>query len=41
MMIQGARPRLLSPRRSFVVNRGGGYFFAPGITALRAIADGI
>jgi Dyp-type peroxidase family len=41
MMIQGKRPRFLAPRRSFVVNRGGGYFFAPGIGALRAIADGI
>jgi Dyp-type peroxidase family len=41
MVIQGARPRLLAPRRSFVVNRGGGYFFTPGIAALRAIARGI
>jgi Dyp-type peroxidase family len=40
MVIQGARPRFLAPRRSFVVNRGGGYFFAPGIAALRAIAHG-
>ena len=41
MVIHGARPRLLSPRRSFVVNRGGGYFFAPGIGALRALAGGL
>jgi Dyp-type peroxidase family len=41
MVIHGARPRLLSPRRSFVVNRGGGYFFAPGIEALRALARGL
>jgi Dyp-type peroxidase family len=41
MVIQGARPRFLAPRRSFVTNRGGGYFFAPGIAALRALADGV
>jgi Dyp-type peroxidase family len=41
MTIQGVRPTILSPRRSFVVNRGGGYFFAPGIAALRALAAGI
>jgi Dyp-type peroxidase family len=41
MLVQGKRPRVLAPRRSFVVNRGGGYFFAPGIAALRAIASGI
>jgi Dyp-type peroxidase family len=41
MIIPGARPRFLAPRRSFVVNRGGGYFFTPGIAALRAIARGV
>ena len=41
MIIQGSRPRFLAPRRSFVVNRGGGYFFAPGIRALNAIAHGV
>jgi Dyp-type peroxidase family len=41
LVIHGARPRLLSPRRSFVVNRGGGYFFAPGLAALRSIAKGV
>ena len=40
MIIQGARPRFLAPRRSFVTNRGGGYFFAPGIAALRVVAAG-
>jgi Dyp-type peroxidase family len=40
MVIQGRPPRILSPRRSFVVNRGGGYFFAPGIEALRALVRG-
>jgi Dyp-type peroxidase family len=41
MIIPGSPPRILSPGRSFVVNRGGGYFFAPGIAALRAIAEGV
>ena len=41
MTIQGDQPRFLTPRRTFVTNRGGAYFFAPGIAALRAIADGV
>lgn len=41
MLIQGKRPRVLAPRRAFVTNRGGGYFFAPGIAALRALAAGV
>jgi Dyp-type peroxidase family len=41
MIVHGAEPRVLAPRRAFVVNRGGGYFFAPGIAALRALADGV
>ena len=41
MLIQGNPPRILTPQRSFVVNRGGGYFFAPGIAALHAIAAGV
>jgi Dyp-type peroxidase family len=41
MVLQGNPPQVLSPRRSFVVNRGGGYFFAPGVAALRALAAGV
>ena len=41
MTLQGEPPRILAPRRSFVLNRGGGYFFAPGIAALRALANGV
>jgi deferrochelatase/peroxidase EfeB len=41
MMVHGDPPRLLAPRRAFVTNRGGGYFFAPGIAALRALVDGV
>ena len=37
MTIQGAPPRFV-PMRKFVTTRGGGYFFAPGIAALRHIA---
>ena len=37
MTIQGAPPRFV-PMRRFVITRGGGYFFAPGIEALRHIA---
>jgi deferrochelatase/peroxidase EfeB len=37
MTIQGSPP-LLIPMRSFVRTRGGGYFFAPGLAALRQIA---
>jgi Dyp-type peroxidase family len=41
MTIPGEPPRFLMPRRAFVMNRGGGYFFTPGIAALRQIAKGI
>lgn len=41
MTIPGERPEFLAPTRSFVVNRGGGYFFVPGIAALRAICEGL
>jgi hypothetical protein len=41
MTVQGDPPFLLSPQRSFVTTRGGEYLFAPGLTALRALADGI
>ena len=41
MVVHGDPPRLLAPRRAFVTNRGGGYFFAPGIAALRALAEGV
>ncbi|MEA2374462.1 MAG: hypothetical protein QOD53_925 [Thermoleophilaceae bacterium] len=41
MVIPGNPPRLLGPRPAFVTNRGGGYFFAPGVAALRALAAGI
>lgn len=41
MTIPGEPPRLLGPRRAFVTNRGGGYFFAPGVSALKALAAGL
>jgi Dyp-type peroxidase family len=41
MVIPGDPPRLLGPRHSFVTNRGGGYFFAPGVAALKALAAGL
>lgn len=37
MTIQGAPPTWLTPRPSFVTTRGGGYFFAPGVEALRTL----
>ncbi len=40
MTIQGERPRFLAPLPSFCRIRGGDYFFAPGIAALRALAAG-
>ncbi|HEY1357077.1 MAG TPA: Dyp-type peroxidase [Thermoleophilaceae bacterium] len=40
MTIQGEQPRFLAPLHSFVSTRGGDYFFAPGIAALRALANG-
>jgi len=39
MTIQG-RPPTFVPMRSFVTNRGGDYFLAPGIAGLRHIANG-
>jgi hypothetical protein len=33
------RPRFLSPHPSFVTLQGGGYYFTPGISALRALAN--
>ena len=40
MTIQGKRPFFLAPQENFVTTRGGEYLFVPGMTALRAIADG-
>lgn len=40
MTIQGSPPFFVAPQRSFVTTRGGEYLFAPGLTALRALADG-
>jgi Dyp-type peroxidase family len=41
MTIQGKRPFFLAPQESFVTTRGGEYLFVPGMTALRAIAEGV
>ena len=41
MTVQGDPPFFLAPARSFVVTRGGEYLFAPGVRALRALADGL
>jgi Dyp-type peroxidase family len=38
MTIQGAPPRFV-PMQRFVTTRGGGYFFVPGMSALRHIAE--
>jgi Dyp-type peroxidase family len=38
MTIQGAPPRFV-PMQRFVTTRGGGYFFVPGMSALRLIAE--
>jgi Dyp-type peroxidase family len=40
MTIQGEPPTFLSPQRSFVTTKGGGYFFTPGVRALRTLAAG-
>ena len=40
MTIQGRPPFFVAPQRAFVTTRGGEYLFAPGITALAALADG-
>jgi Dyp-type peroxidase family len=39
MTIQGAPPKFMRPQPSFVRTRGGEYFFAPGLAALRALAS--
>jgi Dyp-type peroxidase family len=41
MTIQGDPPFFLAPQGPFVTLRGGEYLFAPGMTALAAIADGV
>jgi Dyp-type peroxidase family len=38
MTIQGSPPRFLEPQPYFVRLRGGGYYFTPGLAALRALA---
>jgi Dyp-type peroxidase family len=38
MTIQGRPPRFLEPQPYFVQLRGGGYYFTPGLAALRALA---
>jgi Dyp-type peroxidase family len=40
MTIQGDPPFFLAPQDVFVLTRGGEYLFAPGMTALAALADG-
>jgi Dyp-type peroxidase family len=37
MTIQGPHPAFLTKREPFVTTRGGGYFFTPGLSALRAL----
>jgi Dyp-type peroxidase family len=41
MTVQGDPPFILHPQEAFVVTKGGEYLFAPGITGLAAIADGV
>jgi Dyp-type peroxidase family len=41
MTIHGERPFFLAPLQSLVTTRGGEYLFVPGMTALRAIAEGV
>jgi Dyp-type peroxidase family len=41
MTVQGDPPFILHPQDAFVVTKGGEYLFAPGITGLAAIADGV
>jgi Dyp-type peroxidase family len=40
MTIQGETPHFVAPQQSFVTTRGGEYLFAPGMTALAALAEG-
>jgi len=39
MTIQGDPPFFVAPQQSFVTTKGGEYLFAPGMTALAALAD--
>jgi Dyp-type peroxidase family len=39
MTIQGHPPFFVAPQHSFVTTKGGEYLFAPGMTALAALAD--
>jgi len=41
MTVFGRPPFFLAPQKAFVSTRGGEYLFAPGLTALRAIAEGV
>jgi Dyp-type peroxidase family len=41
MTVQGDPPYILHPQAAFVITRGGEYLFAPGMTGLAAIADGV
>jgi Dyp-type peroxidase family len=41
MTVQGDPPFFLAPRGPFVTTRGGEYLFAPGMTGLAAVADGV
>jgi Dyp-type peroxidase family len=38
LTIEGSPPEFVGPQRTFVINRGGGYFFVPGIAALKLVA---
>jgi Dyp-type peroxidase family len=41
LTVEGDPPDFLAPQRAFVINRGGGYFFVPGLSALDALARGL
>jgi Dyp-type peroxidase family len=41
MTVEGDPPFIIEPQPPFVITRGGEYLFAPGITGLAAIADGV
>ena len=41
MTVQGDPPFFFAPQAAFVTTRGGEYLFAPGITGLAAVADGV
>jgi deferrochelatase/peroxidase EfeB len=38
MLVPGDPPRFLMPQPALVTTRGGGYYFVPGLRALRAVA---